>query len=363
MLKLLYKTIGLSFYQQHAGLFLVVLYLLFGAVEGSQLIGYHKAILMAICSSPIILGSLFLIWTLYAIKAFFFVKKKLSAAEYQFLSLITSISYRKQQYLWIRVYIFIMLPILIYAVLIIVTAIKIQSYFTLLFLPIALMSLIWILSIYTFRITNLTYVITKEWISLSLKIKKPFWTWPLFYLFTEQRLTMVIVKVVSIFFFKAVLFMLADVGNDVRVYLTAILAVVLSHAVLVFNLIKFNAFYLAFTKTLPISTFRNLANSCLVYFLILLPEFSLLGWLEGFNITNLSQCILFGIATMLALQLTVYTIKADMERYLKYLLFLFFIAMMSILAGYAVLYSLTLTFIAGLLFFLRHAKIDLKTIA
>jgi hypothetical protein len=258
----------------------------------------------------------------------------------------------------------LLLPILIYALFILITGIKINNNFTLFITPIALMVLLVVLSYSTFRISNFTFVLKRKWINWpELNIKKPFWCWPIFYLISEQRIALLIVKIVSIFFFKAVLCMFADVGNDVRVYLTAILAVALSHAVLIFNLIKFNASYLSFTKSLPIAAVRNLVNSTIIYFLILVPEFIMLGWLTNFSIVNLLQCILFGIAVMLGLQLIVYLIKANMERYLKYILFFFFASMMGILFGYAMLYSIILITVSGLMFLWRYPKIDLKMIA
>jgi hypothetical protein len=361
MLKLMYRTIGLSFYQQHAGLFLVVLYLLFGAVEGSQLLSYHKAILMAICSSPIVLLSLFAVWMLYALKTFFFVKKKLIAEDYRFLTSLTTISKKKQHNTWTKLYGFLLLPILIYAVLILINALRIGAYFTLFFTIFGLPGMLAVLGRATFRISNFTFIGSKTWINMpQTSIKRPFWSWPIFYLINEQRVMVLIVKVVSVFFFKAVLFMFADVGNDVRVYQTAILAVVLSHAILVFNLIKFHATYLAFTKALPIVVFKTLRNSFVAYFLILLPEFILLAWLMDFSVLNLASCILFGVAMMMAIQLIVYMINANMERYLQYLLFFFFVSMMSILAGYAIVFSLMMLTIATLYFLWRYPRTDLK---
>lgn len=364
MLRLLIKTLGLSFYQQHAGLFLVVFYLLFGAVEGSQLISYHLAILMAICSSPLVLLLLFAIWVLYSIKAVLFIHKKLALAEYQFVKNITSIATRKQQLLWFKVYCFLLLPILIYAGFIVFIALKHQFYSSLLITVLGLFSVLYLLSVYTFQRNNYVFKPAKVWVKLPvLKINRPFGLWPIFYLLNEQKLMFLVCKVVSILFFKAILLLFADVGNDIRVYLTAMLAVALSHAILIFNLIKFDAFYQAFANALPIANWKRLMNWMVVLLLLLLPEFGLLIWFTTFNWAYSAIGIVFSAGLMLSLFTLVYSFRADMESYMKCLLFFFFVSMLAILAGYYLLFSLLSVGLAIGVFLWIYPKIELKDLA
>ncbi len=364
MLKLLIKTLGNSFYQQHIGLFLVVFYLLFGAVEGSQLVSYHLAILMAICSSPLILSLLFGVWILYAIKSYLFIAKKLKSEDYQFAKNITSLTKKEQLSLWFKIYAYLLLPILIYACLIIVIALKHGFYFTLTATTIGLCLLLFVLSFQTFRFTNYTFKQSKGWIIWpNLKVHQPFWAWPIFYLFQEQKLMLLVVKIVSITFFKAILLLFADVGNDLRVYLTAMLAVVLSHAILIFNLIKFDATYLSFSSTLPISSLKKLSYWMAILFLLLIPEFGLLTWFTKFDIIFLANGLLFCIGTMLFLFVLVYLLKTNMENYMKCLLFFFFASMMAILTHYYLWFSIACIISSILIYLWRYPKIDLKEIA
>ena len=77
MLRLLIKSLAKEFYQQHAGFFLVGIYLLFGIVEPAQLIGYQKALLLEGISSPIGLAIVSFSWLLYALKVYFFINQNL----------------------------------------------------------------------------------------------------------------------------------------------------------------------------------------------------------------------------------------------------------------------------------------------
>ncbi len=364
MLKLLIKTLGYSFYKQHVGLFLVLFYLLFGMIQGYDLIHFHQALLISICSSVLNFGLLFLVWLLYACKCLFFIKQKLASTDHHFIKEMTVMPVRKQQVLWIKVFAFLLLPILLYAICLLLTAIWYQFYINLLIVPLCLFLLMAFLVVYTFRFTNWSFQVAKKWIAFPMsRFKRPFWLWPLAYLFQQQWLMLVIVKVVSLLSFKAVLWVFADVGNDLRVYLTAMLAVVFSHAVLLFNLVKFDAFYLSFAKNLPMVISKRFGYWLLVFVLLLVPEFTVLLGLGKLGALQLIHGFLFSMAAMWVMFTAVYLFKADMERYMKYLLFFFFASMWAILAGYSLWFSLLLFLLASIGYFWRYRHLDLKTLA
>ena len=364
MLKLLIKTIGVSFYEQHAGLFLVVCYLLFGAVEGSQLISYHFALLIAICSSPLVWLIVFLVWIVYAIKCYLFVRQKLALPTFSFAVEVTKIKVVKQNNVWLKVYIFMLMPILSYAVLILYISIQYHYFFSFFATLIGVLLLLVMLSFLTFKSNNYNFNPVKNWVSTSwIKINKPFWSWPLFYLFHQQPLMLFACKLISLLAFKSILWVFADVGNDIRVFLTAILAVVLSHAILIFNWVKFDAAYLSFVSSLKISSFKRVSYWLIVLMILLVPELTILTWLTRFDVTQILVAVVFCMSTLFTLFTLVYVLKADMERYMKFILFFFFITMLAILAGYYLIFSVVLLFVSILTFMVYYPKIDLKEIA
>ena len=364
MLKLLVRTLCLTFYQQHVGLFLVAFYLLFGMIQGYALVDFHLALLVSICSSPLNFLTLLAVWFLYAVKCVFFVKQKLALPSYQFTSIVTSMPSKRQYVVWTKLYGLMLLPILAYAVLMLMVSVKHQFYLTFLVTIIGVVLIILLLVGYTYRFSNFEFKVSKIGVNLpSIKVNKPFWSWPLYHLLKEQWVMLLVCKVVSIVSFKLILLVFADVGNDIRVSLTALFAVVLSHAILVFNLIKFDAFYLAFAKNLPINAFSRLMGWGLVFLLLLTPEFGLLFWLSSLTVLQLANCLFFCMAMMLVLQMLVYLLKADMESYMKCLLFFFFVGMLAILSSYYLIFSLLLIPLAVATFFWRYNTLDLKELA
>ena len=364
MLKLLIRTIGIAFYQQHVGLFLVAFYLLFGMIQGYDLILFHKALLLSICSSPINLLILFSIWILYAVKSLLFLRNKLTQEDYSFTKQLMVVPKKEQITLWIKVYSFLLVPVLCYASLILITSI-ISQYFFSFFATVLMLLLIMIsLSIYTFRFNNLSFNVSKSSINLpSIRIKKPFWSWPIWYLLNEQRLILLMCKIVSFVFFKAILLVFADMPNEIRIYLTALLAVVLSHAVLILNLTKFDAFYNSFAKNLPVNAIKRLIYWIVVFGLLLVPELILLVASTVITPLQFVNCVLFCLGSMLVLQSMVYFFKANTDRYLQYLLFFFFVSMFAILGSYYLQFSLVMIIFSSMIFKWNYKKMDLKEIA
>src|SRR5690606_38530098 len=113
------------------------------------------------------------------------------------------------------------------------------------------------------RFYSLTFNFLKHenrYVKFNLQIKRPFFSWPIFYLFNEQLLMLLMCKIISAFLFKGVLLMFADVGNDMKVLLTALLAVIICHSALVLSLLKFETEQMYFVRSLPIKITKRLWN-------------------------------------------------------------------------------------------------------
>jgi hypothetical protein len=361
MLKLLIKTLAKEFYQQHAGFFLMGFYILFGVVEPSKLITYHEALLLAAVSSPVGLAIVFVSWVLYCLKVYHFIKQKLALAEYNFINELGSLDKNPQLKLWLALYCVILLPIITYVLALIGISIY-NSLFLSLILILAVFAVLAMgLSFLSYRSVTLSFLKEERHQIIShIKVKKPFFTWPLFYLLNEQPLMLLMCKALSLFFFKCMLWMFADVGHDTRVLLVALLASILCHAMLIFTLLKFEIASLNFSKSLPISIYKRLLGWLLIFSIILLPEWTFFIISSEQDVYAIINGFVFGLAGLLFLLTVLYFVKLDMEIYLRWLLFFFFISMWSILAHYYLLFSLVLLGSSALYYLMNFDKIDLK---
>jgi hypothetical protein len=363
MLKLLISSLAKEFYQQHAGFFLMGFYVLFGVVEPSQLISYHKALLLAGLSSPLGLAIVCVSWVLYCAKVHFFIKQKLSLAQYNFVNEVGSLDKTPQLKLWLALYCVFLLPIIIYLFALIGVGVYYHLFLSLIVILAIFAALAVGLSFLSYR--SVTFGFLKQEMHQSnsyIQVKRPFFSWPLFYLFNEQPLMLLICKVLSLFFFKSMLWMFADVGHDTRVLLVALLASILCHAVLVFTLLKFEISYLNFSKSLPIPTYKRLLGWLLTLAIILLPEWTFLIISSEYDVYSIMNGFVFGLAGLLFLLTLLYFVKLNMDIYLRWLLFFFFISMWSILGHYYLLYSLVLLGGCALYYLMNFDNTDLKVV-
>lgn len=363
MLKLISKTICKGFYAAHAGLFLFAFYLAFGIVEAAQLVSYHKTLMLMVYSSPLILALVYSFWTLYILKCLLFIRKELRQEQYRFVFLLGVAPKKEQFNLWIKVYVALFLPILIYTVPMIYVGIVEGHYIGVLCTIIFIIILLSTVSGYMFRIINYSHVPVKVYFIFPFpQLKKPYWTWPFYYLLSEQTLMLFLSKILSFSLFKVVIWVFSDVSQDIRVLLIGILAAVLSHSMVVEAMLRQERDQLSFNKSLPISQVSRIGQTLLVFMLLLLPEILLyLYHLQG-QIQPFLLGLLFGMAGLMTLRMLLYWIKLDLDRYFKWLLSFFFINMFVILSGYAFHYCLLMVSSYFLYFFYYDQRTDLQEV-
>jgi hypothetical protein len=363
MLKLLINSLAKEFYQQHAGFFLFAIYVLFGIVEPRQVIEFNSALLLSGISSLPGMMLVFILWGLYGLKAWFFIRAKLRLPQYNFIKEIGSLKKQDQLRLWLKLYSIILLPVIVYVILLLWLSMQHQLYFSLVSILSAFSALLFGLAWFSFRSISFSFL-KQERLQLFIMpgFKKPFFSWPLYYLFQEQLLALFMCKVLSLFLFKGILWMFADVAIDVRTLLIALLASILCHSVLVFNLLKFETEYLSFAKSLPLRVITRFINWLLVFMLVLIPEWVFFSIAAHYNLYSVIDGLLFGTGGLFFFLILLYAVKLDMESYLKMLLLFFFIAIWAILAQYYLMLSIAMLGFSLLNYFLRFDKIDLRGI-
>lgn len=363
MLQLLIKSLAKEFYQQHAGFFLVGIYLLFGIVEPAQLIGYQKALLLEGISSPIGLAIVSFSWFLYALKVYFFINQKLALIQYQFINETGKLTRNTQLKLWLSIYAILLLPVIIYAFALVALSVNYHFFYSLLCLSIVSFTLLFGLSFLSYQKVT-TGFLTQEraQVRTGVTLNRPYFSWPLIHLVEEQPVMLLMCKLSSLVLFKAMLWMFADVGNDTRVLLVAILASVLCHAVLIFTLLKFEVTYLNFSKSLPISIYHRLGRWLLIFVIVLIPEWIFLILSSQYNLHSITHGFLFGLTGLFFLLTALYMVKLNMDNYLKWLLFYFFISMWAILGHHYFLFSVVVLGCCALYYLTRFHRIDLQAV-
>ncbi len=343
MISIFNKTVISEFYKQHSGYFLIGIYLLFGFVESSQLLNFHKSLISFSITSFNSISIIFCLWALYITKAYLFINKLLNEPEYSFFKEIEKQSKYIQIKIWMYIYGIITLPIIIYMIIMLIFCIKHQLYQNFGFILLGFSVLITILIYFQYRIINFKFRST-TFIGLQFKwkFKKPFFTWKLWYIYNEIFLQFIFCKALSFVFFKGILWMFKDVGMDERVFLIALSVSIIAHAYLISKLLIFEIKFLNFSKSLPITLPRKIIQWIGLFFIIFIPEIIFYIISTGYNVVFLLNGLLFIIAGNYFLIALLYVLKMEFENYVKWLIFFFLISNFGILSNNITVYSLSL---------------------
>ena len=331
MLKLWIRTFGREFYKQHAGLLLIMFYLLFGWMKSGEILGYLRSILLEFCATPVAISGFCFFLLLYGVKSLTFINQKLSTNVYSFVKVSCGEKKRNQFKSWLGLYSILLFPPLFFALLVCVTGLYYQYYWSVFSITVYVILLLWGLSRYTFRQVNYTFKPAKHIFIPWPTVKKPFWTWSIHYVLKKQPLMLIICKVVSFMVFSGIIWIFADSINDIRVYLIALLGATISHSVLLATVLRFERSSLSFLNSLPLSNWNRLLNTLLFVIILFVPEFILFGTKAPLSIYTAGTVFLYSVASLITLKMSLYFLKDNMDKYLKFIFFFFLVSMLSIL--------------------------------
>ncbi|MEO6166456.1 MAG: hypothetical protein ABIO46_05625 [Chitinophagales bacterium] len=316
------RVIGIPFYQRHAGLFLFIFILMFGVIQGSQLISYHLTLMYAMLGSWVFMLVVSGIWLLYGLKCFQFTLKTLSEPPQQFLYTTSGLPKKIQFHSLFILQLFIYLPVLAYAF--VVACVGFYSG-----QPAAALYVI----AFNFAVCLFSTLLYKKKLNhpnpeqhfflatlFRFPFRKPF---PLFFishLLNEMKVIFVVTK-----FFAAIIIIAFLNGffidtYDGRVVMLGFMAGLTAHCVLVFEFRKFEESLLGFYRNLPFTTLKRWWNFAIIYFIVLLPEWITFGsaFPDRLHMADIWWLPFFGTGMLLLYHCLLYKPPLDMERYLQW---------------------------------------------
>jgi hypothetical protein len=324
--KVLIKIFAQGFYRVHAGFFLFVFLVMIGAVDPGELLSYHKLLMLAFISSPLMLMVIFAIWLVYSIKTWHYTAGQIFAVNQQFL-FYSSTSFTKRQQLkdWSLTQATMLAPVIAYGLTAMVVGFWHHYYIAPVIILLYLALLSWLGAYIYTTLINRQIDGGKQSILLrwSSKWRKPFYSLFIFHVFDKMKVRYVITKGISYLIVNGVFLLFADVSHDVRVAGIAMLAIATAHAVVIFEERKFEETYLIFARGLPHTRLRLFAGLALVYLVLLLPEGI---WLfSRFSPLLAVELMLFGLSIVLLFHSLLYWMGLNRDKYLQYVMGLFMV--------------------------------------
>lgn len=327
---ILSKIFVKGFYKAHAGIFLLLLFIL--TAPGAGALKFHQSLMLYFIAKPLAMFIGFSVILMYTFKCWHFVSSIISAVHQQFLFYSMN-SYSKFERLlcWIIVQALISLPTLLYMLCSIISAISHQYFLSAFVISIYLIGLLLLSAFfYDWRINKLIDGSKPSNIlDLTHSLKKPFFSLYIYYVFDNLKLKYALIKLLSYLLITGVFLLFADVKTDVRVAGIAMLAIATAHAMLIFQEREFDGTFLMFAKTLPKSRFKLFISQICMYSVLLVPEAI---WLI-FNLQVIVSAglFLFCISIVMLFVSSLNLTGWNQERYMQVVLGLFFVIFVLIL--------------------------------
>lgn len=328
--QLLLKVFVKQFYILNAGFLFFGYFFFFGMVEGSRLVAYHKSLLLAVVSSPLLMAVVWLAWLLYNIKCILFSTNTIKAASNTYIYSLRALSTQKQFLLYLLISTLTYMPVLSYSCLVVAMAISKSLWGTALLviayqlLMPALGAFILFISInkndQVSRIENILGRISK-----FFRIRLGYNGFLLGHIMDEKKIAFLMVKIFSILMLS-VSFIINGDHFDEDLFSIFFLLIFVAHAILVYYCADFAETRLQFSRNLPIPWYKIATMYLFTYSIILLPEvaFMLVNNHGNLPISDVIFLYLTAVATLFLCTGYLYGSGLDMENYL-FLIFITFI--------------------------------------
>jgi hypothetical protein len=303
---ILSKVLVTQFYKQNAGLFLMAFIFLFGIVDAGHLLSYHQSLMLSIISLPLFFAIVLFVWMLYNIKCIAFCINSIQSNEGSFMYQLRALPGMQQWLLYTATSVLLYMPVLSYAIVLAVFAIKIKS-------SVSWQVMGWQLLMIQAS-AGMLYVIlnsTKELFLTRLiaaaqkkfAVKTGYYAFLPLYIFKEKKAAFAIVKIFSLLVLGMLLVRNED-SFDADLFGIFYPILIASHASLVLYCVDFNETFLHTSRNLPIHWIKVAGMYVITWCLILLPEaFFLLMNNHG----NLSQVDLVMHLFLAAAMLFIFT--------------------------------------------------------
>ena len=316
---ILQKLLVNYFYRVNAGLFIFLFFVLFGLPQLP--FAFHYSLITGIVQSQTFLGLVMLIWLLYNLKCIAYIIQQLQHQQQSFLFVMNCLSLKKIYLYKLFVHLQVYLPVLLYSIAIFVVALKKQQYLCALEIM-AFNCTVLLLTpfVYVFALQQRKFSTHLFFIpSLRLQLRKPYFLFPLYFLFASRKQMLLITKAFSLFLLYGFIALYEPERHDIRPMQLCLLITAASHCAIIYEIRIFEDQYLGFIRNLPLNTASRFLRIVALYICLLLPELILL--LKGielqFLITDYPLLIVMPIALLCMFHVVLLLEVTTMEQLIR----------------------------------------------
>ena len=356
------KILLSAYYRQNAGFFLFLFVVFFGIVAPSQQLAYHYALFQGMLAAPAFLFVVGVAWLLYAGKVFRFVTRVIDSREGLLLYQLKSLPPRRCYGVLLKVQSVAFLPVSAYALAIAGVAAYEGAWTSAVLVP-AYVALICGLSAagYYRRLAH-PGAVRGGLLRQRRPQRAPYWSILLRYLFDDNLGLLTAIKIFGCLLLYLLLRQQTPVDYDLRMPYFVYSVALFGHGILLFRCRRLEETRLICYRALPVSLRKRFGQYCLFYFLLLLPEMLVLGWLtaDPIRFIDTLELILSGYSLLVLLNSCLFVIALKTGDFLKLCLVIFGILYGCVLGGFLIAMSGFFFFTAVVLFFRGYYRYELR---
>ncbi|MFT4094513.1 MAG: hypothetical protein QM640_12820 [Niabella sp.] len=330
---ILYRSVVTPFYRQIAGAFYFLFFVVFGIQHTPKdTLETHYYIIISILENRGTFVIYAILCILYFIKCISFYANRVTKNEYHFLQTLNGLSAAKRFTGFAFTGFLLLLPVIIYTLLIIIVGVSAGKQ-TGLYSPVSLALVLIAVTIFCLDYLNRKAAFLSAHTFFRLK-RQPatLWWFLLKYMFREQFLALVIIKLIS--FCCIYFFVITDESVfESRMMWLIFMLCLAAHSVIIYKNFYFIEDKLNFYRSLPLQPFAILASLFFCYAILLIPEYWALRALavSHGNIYEYCCILIAAPAILTLLHVLLYTDDLKMDGYLS---LVFLVWMLFFFAGF-----------------------------
>lgn len=326
-------------------------------VDGAETWEYHYSLVTGILKSNVLLSIVFFSWFLYARKCYGYVTHRLRKPEYGSLKIMSSLPRLKQLGLFFATETWLLLPVLLYALLMIGIGFAKHFYLQSLSVILFLFSLLLGASIGHWReLNNYTAKKISGWKSSRLKLSGTYFPFIVMqYIFRYYKFTWLGIKL----FTCGILYLVARNNSlterDIKTVFLFYSFGIMTNAIIIYQARKFEELTISFYRSMPVPLFKRFLQYAFILFILVVPEF-VTGYIlvpAHLRYYDAASFPLSGFGLFLLLNSVSFMQSFSVKEFLKITMVIFCLQYIFIMtAGFIVLYVLLIS--AALWLFLAN---------
>lgn len=363
---LLAASVIKPFYREKAGLLIFVYYIMFlavGKANGVALKEYHYSLIRGMLNDTTFLLSVFAAWSVYASMCSQFVVRTFRKPEFAYLNMLLLLDPVKLYVLLLSVHAILFAPVLSYVIVILAVGYCQHWHVTttaVLFFNLLIVPLLALRAFYIFRKPG-KVPFRIRWKLPSVFQRKFYVSFLIRYMLEQSKGILLVTKVYTC----GILYMMFEDRvpsneTDLRMIVLFYFFGLLGHGVIIHRLKEVENTRLTFYRSMPVPILYRFFEYAIFYLLLFVPELLLIVTRTPSFITyfEATYFLFFGYGTLLllnSLQLFNYTGIRD---YLKIILQIFIVFLLSLISNTHFQFSIIVFVIAIVLFFSRYYNFE-----